>query len=101
MNAVAEHRTRPEESGAFVDLEIGLRTWKELRDQFDLVLVLVEMRLDVGFRELVRQRARSLQLRLARGDREARRDRVVEPAPPPPARDQRLALVIAALRPCL
>src|SRR5271166_423666 len=98
MNAVAEHRTRPEESGAFVDLEIGLRTWKELRDQFDLVPVLVEMRLDVGFRELVRQRARSLQLRLARGDREARGDRVVEPAPPPPARDQRLAFVVAALR---
>ena len=48
-------------------------------------------------RKFARQCARGLQLRLRRGHREARGDRVIEAAAAAPALDQRLALVVAAL----
>ena len=98
MDAMPEHRSWPEQPGAVVDVEVAFCARKERRHQLDLRLVLVEMGLDVSFREFARQGAGGLQLRLARRHGEAGRDRIVEPSPSLPALDQRLALVVAALR---
>ena len=65
MNAVAEHRARPQEPGTVVDVEIVARVRKQLGDAGDFGLVFVEMRLDVGVGELARERAGGLQLFLA------------------------------------
>jgi len=68
------------------------------RDMGDLGAVLGQVRLRraVGMRR--GQRAGLGQLRRGRGDREARRDGVPRPAPAMPAGDQRLGLVMGALR---
>ncbi len=97
MDAVAEYRARPKQPRAVIDVEATSRAWKKPGHELDLGRVLVEMSLDISLREFARQGARGLQLSLARCDREARRDRIVEPPASPPALDQRLAFVIAAL----
>ncbi len=98
MDAVAEHRAWPEQPRAVIDVEIAACARKPRRHELDLGFVFVEMGLDVGFGEFPRQSAGGLQLRLARSHGEARRYRIVEPAPSLPALDQRLAFVVAALR---
>ena len=75
----------PSRPAALIDVEIGSRPGKQLLDKGDLGEVLVEMGLHVGVGIFARQRAGRLELRLGRGDREARRDRVIEPAAPAPA----------------
>ncbi len=61
-------------------------------------MVFAEVGLHVAVGEFAREGARRRELRVGRGDRETRRDRIFEPAAAAPAFDQRLALVIAALR---
>ena len=94
---MADDRTGPKKPGPRVDVDIAPRLRKERRDPRDLRLVLVGVRLDVSIRIFAFQGSRGVELRLSRGHREPRRDRVVEPAAAAPALDQRLALVVAAL----
>ena len=83
---------------AVIDIEIVARLRIEFARQRDLGVVLAQMRLDVAIGEFPRQRAGRLELLGRGGDREARRDGVVETALAMPAGDQGLALVVAALR---
>ena len=65
MDAVAEHRARPKQPRAVIDVEVALRAaGKKRLGYHDLGLVLVEMRLDISLRKLAGQRARRLQLLL-------------------------------------
>ncbi len=98
MDAMAEQRARAEQAIARVDVEIGLGPGELALDEGDLGEILAQVRLHVGVAMFARQRAGGLQLRFARGDGEARRDGVFEPPAPAPALNQRLALVVAALR---
>ena len=61
-------------------------------------MVFRQMRLHVQVGMLAHQRAGHLHLLRRRGDREARRHRVVKPAPAVPFGDQRLGVVVAGLR---
>ena len=87
---------RAQQAEMLVDVEIVARPGKQLLRERDLGVVLAEVGLHVGLGKFARQRAGGLQLRVGRGDREPRRDRVVEPPAAAPALDQRLALVVAA-----
>ena len=89
---------RPEQAEMIVDVEIVARPRKQLLHERDLGVVLAQMGLHERVGIFARERAGGLQLRVGRGDRKARRDRIIEPSAPPPALDQRLALVVAALR---
>src|SRR5208337_2086709 len=75
MDAVTENRPWPEQPGTVIDVEVASCARKERSHELDLRLVLVEMGLDVSFREFTRQGAGGFQLRLARSHGEARRDR--------------------------
>ena len=98
VNAVAEERARAEQPGAVVDVEIVAGSGKPRRHGRDLGVVLGEMGLQPAVGMLGQERSGCLELGLARGHGEARRDGVAEPALAVPARDQRLAVVVAALR---
>ena len=98
MNAMAEHRARTGQARPRVDVDIASRFREQRRDAGDLGLVFIGVGLDVAVRKLARQGARGVQLRLRRRHREARGDGVAEPAATAPALDQRLALVVTALR---
>ena len=99
MDAMAEDRFRAEQAEALVDVEIVARLRKQLLGQAISAWFSLEMRLHVARRDI---RATSAPAAAScasrRGDREARRDRIAEPAAAAPALDQRLAFVIAALR---
>ena len=92
-----EHRPRPDQPEAVVHVEIVGGVGKAPGDGGDLAVVLGEVGVHqhVGMRG--DQRARLGELRVGRGQHEARRHRIAEPAAPPPARDQRLGLGTAAL----
>src|SRR5579863_545616 len=98
MDAMAEHGAGPEQSVFLIDFCVGLRPRKQLLDEGDFREILAKMGLDVAFGMLPGERTRRFELGVGRSRREARRDRVVEAALAAPTLDQRLGLVIAALR---
>ena len=81
-----------------VDVGIVARPRVELLGEGDLGVVFRQMRLHVQVGMLAHQRARHLHLLGRRGDREARRDGIELAALAVPFGDQRLGVVIAALR---
>ena len=90
---MAEDRLGADEAETIVDVEVAARRRKERLGQRDLGVVFAQMRLHVAIRKFARQRAGGGEFSVARGDGEARRDRIVEPPLAVPALDQRLALV--------
>ena len=97
MQTVTEDRARPEQPAAVVHVGVAPGAREQPADRGDLLVVLGQMRLQVGVRMLAQQRARGLQLSLARGHRKTWRDRVQLPAASVPGLEQRFGFSIAAL----
>ena len=94
---MAEQRALAQQPETVVDVGVALRPREQAAHRRDLVEVLAKVGLEVAVGMLRQQRARRLELGVARGHRKARRDRVVQAAAAVPALDQRLALAIALL----
>src|SRR5690606_29915493 len=98
MDAVAEQGTLAEQPVMFVDVGVIARPWVEFPGESDLGMVLRKMRLHVQVWKLMHERTGHLHLLGRGGDREARRDRIELTALAMPVADQRLRVVVAALR---
>ena len=79
VHGMGHDRARPERAGAVVHVGVVARLGKQLRDLVDLVAILGQVRLPVRVRGARQVRRLAQHVRRA-ADREAWRDRVLEPA---------------------